>query len=836
MSKATTYREKRNFEKTAEPAPNPQSSITGNRFVIQKHAASHLHFDLRLELSGTMKSWAVPKGPNADPSVSRLAMQVEDHPVDYSDFEGTIPKGEYGGGTVMIWDQGFWHCDGVPETMLTRGHVSFLLLGERMKGRWALTRIEDDEGKAKWRLNKKHDNYALEGDAAELPRRYPTSVTTGRSMEHIADGRKADAKRPPNLMRDIFETAKQFSTRPENISPQLAGVGKGPPNGNDWIHEIKFDGYRLLAVKDDGTIRLLTRNQQNWTDKFPSIAEVIRYFPAGQFLLDGEVVAMLDNGVSDFQTLQNTMRDSRASSRLVYWCFDLPMYERADLRRTPLDLRKQLLHRLVMAQYGDQSRIRYSDHIIGNGMDVFRNACGMGLEGIISKRRSSLYEERRSRSWLKSKCTKRQEFVIGGYTAPKGSRKGFGALVIGYFDSKNQLTYCGRVGTGFDERTLKKLYDRLKGIRTPENPFEKYPSDWQIRDVQWVRPELIAEIEYTHHTDDRILRYPAFKALRSDKNPVDVRWEELSDTPKPSKGERMSHTGEKTRAKKYRINISNPDRILYPEQGITKQDMAEYYLAVADVMLPHVANRPLTMLRCPSGYHQECFFQKHLSTGVPEHLRTVKITEKSATRSYAVLDSVEGLMDLVQMGVLEIHPWGSTTNALEYPDRITFDLDPGEGVSWESIIEAAHIVRDKLDTINMPAYLKTTGGKGLHIVVPLLPYHKWPEVKKFTKGLAHSLARENSRLFTATVTKSKRTGKVYLDYVRNSRGATAVAPYSTRARKGATVSLPIDWDILSRDISPTEFNVQTVPAYIDAEKDPWKSFERSAVELAEEEL
>ncbi len=827
MSKATTYREKRNFDKTAEPGPKSHASVTGNRFVIQKHAASHLHFDLRLELSGTMKSWAVPKGPNANPSVSRLAMQVEDHPVDYSDFEGTIPKGEYGGGTVMIWDQGFWHPDGSPQAGLARGHLSFVVLGERMKGRWALTRMEDGE-KAKWQLTKKSDEYSLEGTSAELPAHHETSITTGRSMQQITNGTKTPTKKPENLFSEISKTALHFSARPEDLSPQLAGTGQGPPTGSDWIHEIKYDGYRLFAVKKSGAIRLITRNQQNWTDKFPSVADALSEFPADECILDGEIVAMLDNGVSDFQTLQNILRNAGASSRLVYWCFDLPVYEHADLRRTPLHIRKRLLDRLLKSFHAREARIRYSDHIVGDGKAVFRNACDMGLEGIISKRRNSLYEQKRSRSWLKSKCTKRQEFVVGGYTSPRGSRKGFGALLIGYRNNINQLTYCGRVGTGYDERTLKSIYDRLLNIRTDDNPFERHPDDWQTRDVQWVQPLLVAEIEYTHHTDDRILRYPAFKGLREDKDPEEIHWEQPSDGSTQKKGKAMDG-----REKKSLSQLSNPDRILWPEQGITKQEMAKYYLSVADDILPHVANRALTMLRCPSGYHQECFYQKHLSTGVPEHLSTVKITEKSATRDYAVLNSLEGLIALVQMGVLEIHPWGSTTDALEYPDRITFDLDPGEGVDWDTIIKAAHIVRDRLEILNLPAFLKTTGGKGLHVVVPLLPHRQWDEVKEFTKRFAHSLAREHAGLFTATVTKTKRKGKVYLDYVRNSRGATAVAPYSTRARKGATVSLPIDWDVLSRGMDPTRFSIQTVPAYIAEREDPWEPFVESSAELPE---
>ena len=801
------YRRKRRFGRTPEPRGRTRrrSSArprTGLSYFIQKHAATRLHYDFRLELHGVLLSWAVPKGPCLDPRERRLAVHVEDHPVEYGTFEGEIPRGEYGGGTVQLWDRGEWAPRGDPEAGYRAGRLKFDLRGEKLRGGWTLVRMggrAGEDGK-NWLLIKENDDEAMplpRGDVVELR---PESVA----------GRKAASR----------ATAAKL---PSSVEPQLATLAPRVPRGADWVHEIKFDGYRILATVRDGRALLRSRRGNDWTARFRPAAEALGGLACRQAILDGELVALDAKGRSDFQELQNAMK-SRDAGRLVYYAFDLLFLDGYDLRGSPLIERKAALKKLLDASAkkgGEEfrSRVLYSDHAEGEGESLFTKACRMRLEGIVSKRKDAPYVAGRSEAWAKIKCLQVQEFVVAGFTDPGGSRSSFGALVLGV-NENGRLRHAGRVGTGFTRASLKELHDKLLPLETRASPFPEPPAGAGARGVHWVRPELVAEIAFSEWTRDGILRQPSFKGLREDKAAAEVARERPSAVPRAG---RLQLDG----ATFAGVRLTHPDRVLYPQQGITKQALAAYYVEVADLILPRVARRPLSLFRCPNGLGKPCFFQKHGKESFPG-AHWVPIVERDGAREeYMYIEDEKGLISLVQAGVLEIHPWSSTVDDLERPDSMTFDLDPHPGTPWTRVLEAAREIRDRFKKLGLAAFVKTTGGKGLHVAVPLEPSGGWPEVKEFSRAFAELMAADSPERYTAKLAKAARGGKIFVDYLRNERGQTAVCAYSTRARPGATVSTPLDWSELKPSLKSDRFNVRNLPARLAKGGDPWRDFEKA---------
>lgn len=760
------YLEKRSFSRSPEPRGKVEKSQEGYLYVIQKHAASHLHYDLRLELDGVLKSWAVPKGPSLRPGDKRLAVHVEDHPIEYGSFEGIIPEGEYGGGTVMLWDRGTWEPVGGPHEAYAKGDLKFKLHGERLKGSWVLARMKGSaggEGK-NWLLIKKRDDAAISGPGPGPVETTDRSVATGRTMEEIAS-RKNEGETglsDNNVWPAGLDPASLPEARPAEhprfINPQLATPVNKPPQGENWLHEIKYDGYRILCALDGGQARLFSRKGNEWTDRFSQIARAAAKIPISSAIFDGEVVVVDREGRTDFQALQNILQGLK-TGRLLYFVFDIPYCAGYDVTKAPLIKRKDLLLKKLLTgtlePSSNESQIIYSDHIAGQGEAVFSHACRLGLEGIVSKRADSPYVQRRSRDWLKVKCFMRQEFVVGGFTDPGGSRSGFGALLLGYYSPNGGLVYAGKVGTGFTDETLAVLLERLKAIETGVPPFIPPPKGHDAKGVHWTRPQLVAEVEFSTWTEDGLLRHPSFKGLREDKEAMDVVKENPQEMPSiDSEREKSRASNDKPpRAAKLKtgaanpssLPLSNPDRIFYPEIGVTKRALAQYYSDVAEWIMPHIAGRPLTLVRCPEGWQKECFFQKHLGDAVPGSLRSIPITEKGKREYYSVADNIDGVIALVQMGALEIHVRGSREEKLEQPDMMVFDLDPAPEIEWTSMIEAARLLRENLSALGLTSFLKTTGGKGLHIVVPLTPEAGWDTVKAFSRAVAEGIVARPHR-------------------------------------------------------------------------------------------
>ncbi|MEX2575043.1 MAG: DNA ligase D [Halofilum sp. (in: g-proteobacteria)] len=820
------YRERRDFERTHEPRGQERRG-SGRRFVVQRHAARREHYDFRLEDAGVLKSWAVPKGPSLDPKDKRLAVETEDHPLDYGDYEGVIPAGEYGAGPVLLWDRGIWEPIGDVAEGLRQGHLKFELDGEKLQGRWVLVR-SGSEGN--WLLIKERDNAAAAD--RDIVGEFPRSVKSGRAISELEDeGPDTEPGVREDKSTDEFAPASLNNARhakpPSNFRPELATLVESPPDGEDWLHEIKYDGYRILSRIDADRVRLLSRNDKDWTARFPAVAESIQSLALNDAVLDGELVALREDGSSDFQALQNAVKNG-ADATLAYFVFDLPFLGGYDLRRAPLVQRKQTL-RALLERAPDPTMLRYADHAQGHGADFFAEACRLQLEGLISKRADSAYVSRRARDWLKTKCGQRQEFVISGYTEPGGSRQGFGSLLLGYRDDGQRLRYAGRVGTGFSESQLSDLTQRLQSLEQTDSAFANGPADrLDGRRVHWVRPELVAEVRFGEWTDDGQLRQPSFVSLREDKRATEVARE------RPARGQ--SHGAKTSRASRTQtrgaqtktvcgVTLSHPERVLYPQQNITKAQLAEYYAEVADWMLPQVAGRPLSLVRCPQGQPGQCFYQKHLQDGAPEAVSTVEIAEKDQRIGYGVIDDAAGLVALAQMGVLEIHPWGARADQPERPDRLIFDLDPGEGVAWRSVIQAAREVGARLEELGLRSFVKSTGGKGLHVVAPLQRRQDWDRVKAFAGAVAHRLAAEAPERYLAKMSKAERRGRVFIDYLRNARGATAVAPYSTRAREGAPVATPLRWDELARLRDPRKYTLTNLPTRLKRlEASPWEDF------------
>jgi len=798
-----TYNRKRDFTKTKEPRGRKLSG-KGDSFVVQKHDASRLHWDFRLELDGVLKSWAVPKGPSLDPNEKRLAMRTEDHPIDYGDFEGTIPKGEYGGGTVMLWDHGRWVPERGkdPRKTIEEGHLHFALEGDRMKGEWVMFRLKPRPGeKAEpWMLKKVTDAYADPNDGDALVDNCVTSVTTGRTMAEIAAGEDV-WRSNRNGQKGGRAKRKASKAPPAFEQPQLATLVDEVPTGNGWIHEYKYDGYRLLLAIGDGVATAWTRNGKDWSDKFKALVKAGATLPAG-CLIDGEAVALDENGKPSFQLLQATLKEKKGAN-LVFYAFDLLIDRGEDTRKLGQLDRKERLASLLETV---PPPILYGDHVIGRGEALFEEVCKQGGEGIVSKKADAPYRGTRTRCWLKVKCIQRQEFVIVGWSE-SDKRLGFRSLLLAARD-RGQLTYVGKVGTGFTAKLIDELMAKMKPLVTDQAAVAVPRPD--RRAAHFVKPELVAEVAFTEFTNEGILRHPSFIALREDKPASQV----VREVPRhlTSKEKTRSRAG----AESFGIKISNPDRVIFPEDNLTKRDLADYYAAVEPLIMVDAANRPMTLIRCPQGRGKKCFFQKHDSGSFGPEVKHVPIKEKNgSTEDYLYFDDFRGLLSLVQMGTVEFHGWGSKIDKVEYPDRLVFDLDPDVGLDFAKVKEAALRLRALLEDLGLRTFPLLSGGKGLHVVAPLDASKDWPTVSSFAERFSRAIAEAEPEMFTANIRKVQRKGRIFLDWLRNQRGSTAVMPYSARAREGAPVSAPIAWEELDRYTSGHHFSIRDADELLD---------------------
>ncbi|WP_435202064.1 DNA ligase D [Qipengyuania sp. 902] len=771
----TEYNAKRDFKQTPEPAGKPEASKSGDLFIVQKHDATRLHWDLRLEVDGVLKSWAVTKGPSPDPDIKRLAVRTEDHPMSYAEFEGVIPKGEYGGGTVMLWDRGSWApVEGKSAKDLEKGHLHFTLQGERMRGEWLLVRLKQKSGEKRenWLLRKLQDEHAEAGDA--LVQRELTSVATGRSMAEIA-ARKDGA-------RAITGTKKSRKTKtaalPKYRKPQLATLVDDVPTGNRWMHEIKFDGYRALVAARGKDVRIYTRNGKDWTDKFGPLVDAIAALDLPSALIDSEIVAYDDKGNPDFSTLQKVLKrgsgSQQPSDKLAVHTFDLLELEGDDLSDLPNIERKERLEALLA---NAEAPIHVAEHVLGAGETLYRAMCDAKQEGIISKTVDGKYSGRRSKAWVKVKCTRRQEFVVIGWKASSAKGRPFASLLLAQHEG-GELVYKGNVGTGFSSDDLDELAAKLKRLerKTPPAEVEKASS----RNVTWVTPKLVAEIAFAEFTADGNVRHGSFLGLRGDKPAKMVVPEKPASAPAEEE-----------------VAISSRDRVIFPDSGQTKGELADYYAAIAPVMLPFAARRPVSLVRCPQGRAKKCFFQKHDSGALGDAVHHVPIREKDGGHEdYLYVEDQRGLLQCVQMGTIEFHGWGARSDDVEQPDRMIFDLDPDKGLGFTEVKTAARDIHDRLADLGLTSFAMLSGGKGVHVVVPLTPGHGWGEHKDFARRFSEALSLAEPDRFTANMSKAKRRGRIFIDWLRNQRGATAVLPYSARARSGAPVAVPVTWNEL----------------------------------------
>jgi bifunctional non-homologous end joining protein LigD len=817
------YNAKRDFTKTPEPKARAGTVASGNSYVIQKHAARRLHYDFRLELGGVLKSWAVPEGPSLVAGKKRLAVQTEDHPLEYGAFEGVIPEGQYGSGTVMIWDQGTWTPTFDADFGYRKGHLRFKLNGQKLHGEWHLVRMapKPREKQEAWLLFKSSDEAARAADAPDVLSEMPNSAATGRSIEAIK--REQDRTwssgegetTPPKKRRrkPIVDPASvpkaTVATMPGFIEPALPTATGHAPAGSGWLHEIKHDGYRIQAHLENGRIRLFSRRGLDWTERFPAVARAFADLPLKVAIIDGEVVVQTEAGVASFTALVDALKTG--VGEMVYFAFDLLYLDGFDLREAPLTARKAALARLL-AGSGEPSRIRYNDHIEGDGNAVFRHASRLGLEGIISKTASAPYRSGRVKTWFKMKSSQSDSFVIAGFVPSTVDTAAVAALVLGEYAGR-KLVPVGHVGSGFTASSARELRQRLDPLRTRTPPMKDETAD--AKGVRWVDPLLSAEIEYRGRTGDGLIRHAVFREL-AERQEADDKRRETAPVERTPKAKAQPETALLAR-------LTNPGRLLWPEQGITKRGLAEFYAEIADWILPHVVGRPLSLLRCPEGIAGKGFFQKHPWSGLGNSVRQVQVPGDD--QPMMVIDDLAGLVELVQASILEIHPWGAQADRPELPDRVTLDLDPGDAVPWSRVIDAAYEVRRRLTVAGLKSFVKTTGGKGLHVVFPLTPQADWNTVKAFAQSIAAGMAADRPDLYTDTMSKSGRRGRIFVDYLRNGMGATAVSAYSTRAREGAPVAVPLDWDELGPDIRANHFTLLNLPnrmTFLD--RDPWHGF------------
>ena len=793
------YQRKRDFNATPEPAgkrARPRSAHA-LQYCIQKHDASHLHYDFRLELDGTLKSWAIPKGPSLDPKVRRLAVHVEDHPLDYADFEGRIPEGHYGAGDVIVWDRGVWEPEGDPREAYAKGKLRFRLQGEKLSGVWNLFRTHLAGKKEQWMLVKSHDGQARSETDYSIVEALPDSVLSERTL-------------PPRSPAKATTTRHKRAGRkalPDILQPQLATLVDSPPSG-DWRYEVKFDGYRILARIDGDDIRLFTRNGHDWSAKMPRQVEALKALGLDSAWLDGEMVVVDDNGVADFQALQNAF-DTEHDERITYYLFDLPWLGGEDLRALPLKRRRDSLARLLE---GHASQVlRYSADFEEPVESLLDSACRLELEGLIGKRADSPYVGRRSSDWIKLRCKQRQEFVIVGYTDPKGSRNGFGALLLALHDhGSGQLRYAGKVGTGFSATTLDSIHARLKPLQTDRSPLPKPPTGAEARGVHWLKPQLLAEVAYAQMTREGIVRHSVFHGLRDDKPATAIDLERAMPTKRAAQTE-PENLGT--------LRLTHPDRVVDATTGTTKREVAQYYAQVADWLLPQLKDRPVALVRAPDGLSGELFFQKN--AGQLHIPKVLSYNKAQAGQAAMVLNGAESLLGAVQMNTLELHTWNATTKDFDKPDRFVLDLDPDPALPWKAMLEATQLTLTLLDELGLKVFLKTSGGKGMHLVVPLTRRAGWDEVKDFSHALVNHMAGLFPDRLSAVSGPKNRVGRIFIDYLRNGKGATTVAAYSLRAREGLPVSVPIWREELSQLKGANQWNIGNLHTRLAQVEDPW---------------
>ncbi|WP_186417379.1 DNA ligase D [Bosea sp. CS1GBMeth4] len=828
MSSLDVYRAKRDFTRTREPQGGKARRKAGERggvFVVHKHAARRLHYDLRLEHNGVLWSWAVTRGPSLDPEEKRLAVHVEDHPLDYGSFEGTIPAGQYGAGSVIVWDEGRWLPEGDPAAGIKKGHLVFALEGHKLAGRWHLVRLRPRRGEKRdnWLLIKSDDAAARSDE--DILETAPNSVKSGLSIEEVGRGEargSAKARRKPAagaMPAGASKPAGAAEAMPAFVEPCLATLQARPPEGEAWLHEVKFDGYRLQARVLDGTVNLLTRSGLDWTDRFGrNLIDALAALPCEAALIDGEVVALSETG-SSFSALQAALSDGKVDE-LVFYAFDLIHLDGEDLRDDPLIARKERLEALLQ-RVPEDGPLRFSEHFVEPGEAMLRHACRIGLEGVVSKRRDAPYRSGRGRDWIKSKCTQRQEFVIAGYVPSTASGRSLRSLVMGYYED-GRLKPAGGVGTGFTQKSAKILKAQLDRLATETSPFSGAAA--RQRGVVWVKPELVAEIEFRAWTASRTLRHASFLGLREDKPAKQVRGEWPVDGKESgSAGKRSAdRKGASPPMAKTTVKLSNPGKALWPETGLTKQGLLDYYAHVWPVMKRFVLERPLSLVRAPDGIQDQTFFQKHASPGMHQAIASQR---DSDGEELLFIRDFDGLAALVQLGTVEIHAWGAPLAAIETPDQIIFDMDPDKGIALQELRSATLAVRERLDQLGFTSFLKTSGGKGFHVVVPLQPKADWAQVKAFSRDFAKAMEQAEPKRFTATLSKKARKGRIFIDYLRNGRGATAIVPYSTRARPGAAVAMPIPWDAIT-EVEPDGFRAMDLVG--GAVDEVWTDFSRQA--------
>lgn len=853
------YTRKRNFDITSEPPETAGRARSGQgkalSFVIHKHDARNLHYDFRLELDGTLKSWAVPKGPSLDPKNKRLAVHVEDHPLGYGSFEGSIPEGQYGAGDVIVWDRGIWQPHGDPRETYKAGKLKFTLIGEKLTGDWALVRthLQGSGDKEQWLLIKEKDEAVRSADEYDIVADKPESVVSGATVGEgrasaKSSERKTAATAPVAEKKPAGKTAKKQAAKktaiPQKLSPQLATLMDTPPEG-EWLYEIKFDGYRIMTRILDGEVRMITRNGHDWTERLPLQAKAIGELNLGDGWLDGEMVVLNDAGLPDFQALQNAF-DIGRSKDIVYYLFDVPFLNGEDLREKPVEDRRAALKKLLGKQ--KKGLLRFSDAFSASHRDIIESACLLSLEGVIGKRAGSVYQSRRSADWIKLKCKLRQEFVIVGFTKPQGTRSGFGALLLAVNEEGAGLVYAGRVGTGFNQKTLAELFEKMQPLEQDASPLGKKLTSAQGRGVHWIKPTLVGEVEFGEWTREGIIRHSAFIALRSDKPASEV-VHEYPRTPKdikaPFKPNASKTSASKTdepagkpkaaskRDSKDKIEvagvlISHPERVIDKKSGLHKIDLAHFYESISDWILPHLDHRAVALLRCPEGVEGEQFFQKHAERLAIPNIKQLDPKLDPGHARLMEIDSVQALVGAAQMGTIELHTWGSTYDKIELPDHFVLDLDPDPALPWRSMIEATQMTLSVLDELGLDAYIKTSGGKGMHIIVPLARKADWDTVKAFAKALAQFISEQLPERFTATSGPKNRVGKIFIDYLRNTRGASTVAAYSARARPGLPVSVPVSRDELASLKSSDQWNIANLQKRLRKLKaDPWVGYKNT---------
>jgi bifunctional non-homologous end joining protein LigD len=831
------YTRKRNFKVTAEPeggSAHGRTSPETLQFVIQKHDARRLHYDFRLELDGTLKSWAAPKGPSYDPKEKRLAVHVEDHPIEYGTFEGSIPEGEYGGGDVIVWDRGVWIPHGDAAKDYAAGKLKFELQGEKLNGSWTLvrTRLHGNGNKEQWLLIKEKDDTARPHDIYDVTEALPDSVLSEKTLPRLGKARVKPDK-PVNVAKTKqtrtpkLKTAKPSpkpSALPDMIEAELATLVDSPPAG-DWLYEIKFDGYRLLTRIDEGKVSFITRNGKDWTHRLPEQAKAISALGLENSWLDGEIIVLDEKGVSDFQALQNAF-DSGRNTTILYYMFDMPFCNGMDLRAYPLEERRRAL-KAVLDKI-DSEVIRYSEAFDVPADRILESACSIGLEGVIGKRAGSPYQSKRSNDWIKLKCKRRQEFVIGGYTSPQGTRSHFGALLIGLHDEKGSLRFAGKIGTGFSRESLAALHEQMQPYVTEKPAFTNPPRGAQARGVTWLKPELLCEVAFASITNDGVVRQGVFYGLRQDKAAHDIELEHAQTVPDKASAivpKKASPQKAKDGIEIAGVRISHPERVIDPHSKTTKRGIAEYYERVAPWILPHLKNRPVALVRTPEGIKGEQIFQKHKQTLAIPHIRELDASLDPGHAPLMVIDNLEALLGAAQMGTVELHTWNAKADHIDKPDRMIFDLDPDPKLPWKSMLEATELLLTLLNELGFKAFIKTSGGKGLHIVVPLERRHDWDNVKDVAQAIARHMASVIPERFSAKMGAQNRVGKVFIDYLRNREGATTVSAYSLRARPGLGVSVPIDRSELKTLKQGDQWTVETLFEWLDdRQDDPWAGY------------